>query len=158
AQAIQDATGSDRVDALRGLHRRSPPLAFAMLIILFSLGGIPPLAGFVGKIYLFAAGWQGGQKALVLIGALISVVALHYYLMVALQVYIRDPEDDRRLNVSRPLGIAIAICLAGTLAIGIYPKPAVLLGRSAELALNGAPKAKRKQGQFPPSGLSEGNR
>src|SRR6185369_2303173 len=121
AQAIYDATGSDRVSALRGLHRRSPPMAFAMLIILFSLGGIPPLAGFVGKVYLFAAGWNGGQHALVLVGALVSVVALYYYLMVALQVYIRDPEDDRRMTVSRPLGIAISLCLAGTLFIGIYP-------------------------------------
>ncbi len=144
AQAIYDATGSDRVDALRGLHRRSPPMAFAMLIILFSLGGIPPLAGFVGKIYLFAAGWQGGQHALVLLGAIISVVALYYYLMVALQVYIRDPEDDRRLFVSRPLGIAIALCVIGTLAIGIYPRPFVQLGRTAELALNGLPRDRLK--------------
>ncbi|HLV79430.1 MAG TPA: NADH-quinone oxidoreductase subunit N, partial [Chthonomonadaceae bacterium] len=62
AQAVEDATGSDAVSALRGLHRRSPSLAFAALVILFSLGGIPPLAGFVGKLYLFAAGWQGGQQ------------------------------------------------------------------------------------------------
>lgn len=134
AQAIADATGSDRITALRGLHRRSPPMAFAMLIILFSLGGIPPLAGFVGKVYLFAAGWQGGQYALVLLGALTSVISLYYYLMVALQVYIRDPEDDRRMPVARPLGLAVAICVVGTLAIGIYPKPWVEIGRKAASA------------------------
>src|SRR5206468_3334482 len=100
------------------------------------LGGIPPLAGFVGKVYLFAAGWQGGQHALVIVGALISVVALYYYLMVALQVYIRDPEDNRRMPVSRPLGLAIGICVAATLAIGVYPRPWVEMGNAAAAALS----------------------
>ncbi|MGC8667207.1 MAG: NADH-quinone oxidoreductase subunit N [Chthonomonadales bacterium] len=135
AQAIYDATGSDQVIALRGLHRRAPGLAFAMLIILFSLGGIPPLAGFVGKVYLFAAAWKGGQPGLVVLGALISVAALYYYLMVALQVYIRDPEDDRRMLAGRPLGWAIAVCVAATLAIGIYPAPWVRLGDRAGTAI-----------------------
>src|SRR5687768_13362973 len=130
-EAVYQATGSDDVTALRGLHKRSPSLAFAMLVVLFSLGGIPPLAGFVGKLYLFAAGWEGGQCALVFIGAITSVIALYYYLMVALQVYIRDPEDERRLQVARPLTVAIAVCVIGTLAIGIYPRPWVELGNAA---------------------------
>jgi NADH-quinone oxidoreductase subunit N len=136
SQAIQDATGSEKITALRGLHKRSPLLAFSMLIVLFSLGGIPPLAGFVGKVYLFAAGWQGGQHGLVIVGALISVVALYYYLMVALQVYIRDPEDDRRMPVARPMSLAIGICVVGTLAIGIYPRPWVDMGNVAAAALS----------------------
>jgi len=135
AQAVADATGSDEVTALRGLHRRSPLLAFSALVVLFSLGGIPPLAGFVGKIYLFAAGWEGGQQPLVLLGALVSVIALYYYLIVARQVYIRDPEDDRRLPVARPLGLAIAVCVLGTLIIGIYPAPWVRMGARAAAAL-----------------------
>ncbi len=139
AQAVKDATGSDEVTALRGLHRRSPLLAFAMLVILFSLGGIPPLAGFVGKLYLFAAGWEGGQHGLVLVGALISVVSLYYYLMVALQVYIRDPEDDRRLPTAGPLQVAIGLCVLGVLAIGIYPAPWVRLGAQAATALQPRP-------------------
>lgn len=144
AQAVADATGSDDVTALRGLHKRCPSLAFSMLIVLFSLGGIPPLAGFVGKIYLFAAGWNGGQHGLVLLGALVSVVALYYYLMVALQVYIRDPADDRRMPVARPLGFAIALCVAGTLAIGIYPKPWVTMGESANAAVQTSRQARRE--------------
>jgi len=142
AQAVYDATGSDQVIALRGLHKRSPGLAFAMLIILFSLGGIPPLAGFVGKVYLFAAAWKGGQAGLVVLGALISVAALYYYLMVALQVYIRDPEDDRRMPAARPLALAIAACVAATLAIGVYPAPWVRLGdRAGTSIVNSAGKA-----------------
>lgn len=137
AQAIYDATGSDQVIALRGLHKRHPLLAFGMLIILFSLGGIPPLAGFVGKVYLFAAAWKGGQPGLVVLGALISVAALYYYLMVASQVYIRDPEDDRRMPVGRPMMWAIGICVAATLAIGIYPAPWVRLGDRAASGIAG---------------------
>lgn len=135
AQAVADATGSDSITALRGLHRRSPGLAFATLVVLFSLGGIPPLAGFVGKLYLFAAAWQGGQHGLVLLGALTSVIALYYYLMVALQVYIRDPEDDRRMVVARPLSAAIALCILATLAIGIYPRPWITYGQKAAAAI-----------------------
>lgn len=133
-EAVYHATGSDRIDALRGLHKRSPLLAFAALIVLFSLGGIPPLAGFVGKLYLFAAGWQGDQYALVVVGASTSVIALYYYLMVALQVYIRDPEDDRKLPVPRTLGWAIGICIAAVIAIGIFPRPWIHLGDEAEQA------------------------
>lgn len=138
AQAIEDATGSSDVSALRGLHKRNGLLAAAMLIFLFSLGGIPPLAGFVGKLYLFAAGWNGGQYALVVIGAITSVIALYYYLMVALQVYFRDPEDDRRMTLSAPLATAIAICAAATILIGVYPRPWVELGMKAASATQAA--------------------
>lgn len=136
AQAVADATGSDQITALRGLHKRSPLLAFGILIVLFSLGGLPPLAGFVGKLYLFAAGWEGGQYALVVIGALTSVISLYYYLMVVLQVYIRDPEDERRMPVSAPLGVAVGICVLATIVIGIYPRPLVALGERAAFALD----------------------
>jgi NADH-quinone oxidoreductase subunit N len=135
AEAIEQATGSTEISALRGLHRRTPGLAFAMLVALLSLGGIPPFAGFVGKVYLFAAGWQGGQKGLVILGAVTSVVALYYYLIVALQVYIKDPVDDRRVGVSQPLGLAIALCVAATLALGIFPRPLVDLGSRAAASI-----------------------
>jgi NADH-quinone oxidoreductase subunit N len=136
AQEVADATGSDQISALRGLHRRSPALAFATLVVLFSLGGIPPLSGFVGKLYLFAAGWQGGQQALVLLGAITSVIALYYYLMVARQVYIADPADERRFPIARPLSVAISLCVIATLVIGIYPRPFVALGERAATSLH----------------------
>jgi len=135
AHAVADATGSDDIRALRGLHRRAPLLAATALVVLFSLGGIPPLAGFVGKLYLFAAAWDGGQVLLVAVGAGVSVVALYYYLRVALEAYIKDPEDDTRLSVSRPVSVALAACVLGTIAIGVYPKPWVALGEHAARAL-----------------------
>jgi len=77
--------------------------------------------------------------ALVLLGALTSVIALYYYLMVARQVYIADPADTRRLTVAPALGLALAICVIGTLVIGIYPRPWVALGEQAAVALRPSP-------------------
>lgn len=135
AEQIEQVTGSTEISALRGLHKRAPGLAFAMIVALLSLGGIPPFAGFIGKVYLFSAGWEGGLKGLVVLGALTSVVALFYYLMVALEVYIRDPEDDRPLPTPRPLGLALTLCIAATLILGIYPRPLVdMAARAAQSA------------------------
>ena len=135
AHAVAEATGSDQIVALRGLHRRAPMLALTALVVLFSLGGIPPLAGFVGKLYLFAAAWDGGQVMLVAVGAGISVVALYYYLRVALEAYIRDPEDDTPVRVPGPLAVALGVCVLATVAIGVYPRPWVTLGERAAMAV-----------------------
>jgi len=135
AHAVAEATRSDEIRAMRGLHRRSPLLSFGVLVVLFSLGGIPPLAGFVGKLYLFAAGWDGGQKMLVGVGAGISVVALYYYLRVALESYIREPEDPTPVVMPKPLTLAIVVCVIGTIAIGVYPRPLVQLGDVAMRAM-----------------------
>ncbi len=129
--AMQETTDSETIESLRGLHRRSAPLAFAMLILLLSLGGIPPLAGFVGKIFLFEAAYTGGLWRLVLLGAIMSVVALYYYLSVVLQMYIRDPDDDRRVVVAPSLGGAIALCTVITVLIGAFPAPWIKAGNHA---------------------------
>lgn len=154
-QAIVEATGSDDIDALRGLHRRSPLLATASLVVLFSLGGIPPLAGFFGKLYLFAAGWYGGQQGLVVLGVITSVIALYYYLTVACQVYIRDPEGDAPIRVSPPLAVSIILCTLGVLAIGIYPRPWVVLGDEAAQAVIGTMPAVQRM-HMPAGGSMHG--
>lgn len=123
AQALQGNVGSEQIDALRGLRYRSPALAFSMLIFLLSLGGIPPLAGFWGKLYLFWAGASKGHYALVLIGAITSVIALYYYLMVAKRMFIDAPEEETPFRFRRSLSTAIAICVVATAIIGLYPRP-----------------------------------
>ncbi|GBC95673.1 NADH-quinone oxidoreductase subunit N [bacterium HR16] len=123
AQALQGNVGSEEIDALRGLRYRSPTLAFSMLIFLLSLGGIPPLAGFWGKLYLFWAGASEGHYTLVLIGAITSVIALYYYLMVAKRMFIDAPEQETPFRFPRSLGTAIAICVVATAVIGLYPRP-----------------------------------
>ncbi|MEJ5251100.1 MAG: NADH-quinone oxidoreductase subunit N [Chthonomonadetes bacterium] len=123
AQALMGNTGSEEIDALRGLRYRAPGLAFAMLVFLLSLGGIPPLAGFWGKLYLFWAGASEGHYTLVLIGAITSVIALYYYLMVAKRMFIDPPEEETPFRFRLSLSVAIAICVVMTAVIGLYPRP-----------------------------------
>ena len=128
--AVAQATGSEEITGYAGLAQRNPPLAFAMLLILLSLGGIPPLAGFWAKVYVFVAAAQSGLWWLVLLGALLSVVALYYYLMVVKQMYIFGPVRPEPVRVDWPLGLAIGICAAAVVVIG-YPRPYVLSARRA---------------------------
>jgi len=120
---VYGKTGSDDTFDYGGLGRRSPLLALAMMLALLSLGGIPPLAGFFGKLYLFAAAVEQGHYFLVLIGILTSTVAIFYYLTVLRRLYIDEPKPDAAGPV--PLGpssrLALLICLAGTLLLGVLP-------------------------------------
>jgi NADH-quinone oxidoreductase subunit N len=122
-EAVAQSERSDGIDAYRGLAQRSPLLALAMLIFLLSLGGIPFVAGFWAKLYVFWAAVERGLYGLVFLGAVLTVVALYYYLLVARRMYIEAP--DRRDPVAGPglLGAAIVICVLGVVGIGVYPGP-----------------------------------
>ncbi len=126
-EAVAQAEGSVHLDALRGLAQRSPLLALVMLLSLLSLGGIPFVAGFWAKLYVFWAAAQAGLYWLVLVGAVLTVVGLFYYLMVARRMYIEAPERPGRIAVSPPLALAILICALGVVGFGVYPKPLVEL-------------------------------
>jgi NADH-quinone oxidoreductase subunit N len=128
-EAVSRAEGSDGIDAYRGLARRSPLLALAMLLFLLSLGGIPFVAGFWAKLYVFLAGVEQGLLGLVFVGALLTVVALYYYLLVARRMYIDAPERDEPVPVPPLLGVAILACVVGVVGIGIYPGPWVDMAR-----------------------------
>lgn len=123
----QEAGGSTHLDALRGLAQRSPLLALAMLLCLLSLGGIPFVGGFWAKLYVFWAAAQAGLYWLVLVGAILTVVALFYYLILARRMYIEAPQRTGRIPVSPPLALAILICTLGVVGLGVYPKPLVEL-------------------------------
>jgi NADH-quinone oxidoreductase subunit N len=121
--AWEEATGRTDLPALAGLSRRAPFLAAAMLVALLSLGGIPPLAGFVGKFTLFLAAVHQGLLWLTLIAVTMSVVSVWYYLNVARVMYVEPPAD---LVATRPAPttlLAIAVALVGTIALGIFPAP-----------------------------------
>ncbi|MFM1767766.1 MAG: NADH-quinone oxidoreductase subunit [Verrucomicrobiota bacterium] len=98
---VQEQSGSDRLEAFAGLSRRAPGLALCMLVFLLSLAGIPPLAGFFGKFYLFKAGLtaSGGPLGLGLLWLIVaalalSAVSLYYYLQVLKQIYVAAPAPD----------------------------------------------------------------
>ena len=122
-EAVARTEQSDGIDAYRGLAQRSPLLALSMLIFLLSLGGIPFVAGFWAKLYVFWAAIERGMYGLVFLGALLTVVALYYYLLVARRMYIEAPTKPEPIRIPALLGIGIAICLLGTVGMGLYPGP-----------------------------------
>jgi NAD(P)H-quinone oxidoreductase subunit 2 len=71
-------TGTDQISEYSGLYQKDPLLTLGLTICLLSLGGIPPLAGFFGKLYIFWAGWQAGAYGLVLVGLVTSVISIYY--------------------------------------------------------------------------------
>jgi NADH-quinone oxidoreductase subunit N len=124
-EAVAQSEQSEGIDSYRGLAQRSPLLALAMLIFLLSLGGIPFVAGFWAKLFVFWAAIERGLYGLVFLGAVLTVVALYYYLLVARRMYIEAPAPDRQQPIVVPglLGVPIAICLAGVVVMGVYPAP-----------------------------------
>lgn len=114
--------GDERIDALKGLSQKNPVLSLSMLIFLLSLGGIPFVAGFWAKLFVFLAGVKSGYWLLVLIGAILTIVALFYYLMVAKRIYIEKEEFPEKAKTPFPLKVAIGLCTVGVLFFGILPK------------------------------------
>jgi len=122
--AFSAATGSDRLDDYAGLARRSPLLALVFTFSLLSLAGIPPLGGFIGKLYLFSAAMERGFLWLVVVAALNSVVSLYYYLLVLKRMYITEaPAGALPLRVSLPVKAVLLLTTVGTLLVGILPGP-----------------------------------
>jgi NADH-quinone oxidoreductase subunit N len=122
----------ERIDDFTGLAQRSPMAAAAMLIFLLSLAGVPPTAGFVGKLYLFGAAIERGYVLLALVAVVNSAVSLFYYMKVAVAMYMRDlPPAGLALSPSRPLRVALFVTVVGTLAIGIYPGPFLDLAKAS---------------------------
>jgi NADH-quinone oxidoreductase subunit N len=120
--AFSSATGSDLLDDYAGLSRRSPLLALVFTFSLLSLAGIPPLGGFIGKLYLFSAAMERGYLWLVIVAALNSVVSLYYYLLVLKRMYITEaPAGAGRLRVSLPVKAVLLLTTVGTFWIGILP-------------------------------------
>jgi NADH-quinone oxidoreductase subunit N len=123
--AVSHAIGSEEIDDYSGLGRRSPFLAFSMLIFLLSLAGVPPLAGFIGKLYIFVAAVKEGLYTLITVGLVNIVISMYYYLIVVKKMYIAEPHDPSRVSVSGPMKAVIYVGLAGTLIVGIYPQPVI---------------------------------
>ena len=120
------------VEQYGGLGRRHPLLAAALTLFLLSLVGIPPLAGFVGKFYLFGAAVQGGYVWLAVIGVLNSAVAAYYYLRVIVFMYMREPDGSTAAWIpSFAGGVALAVAAVGIVLLGVMPAPFVELAQAA---------------------------
>ncbi len=124
---------AESVDDFNGLSKRNPWAAAAMLVFLLSLAGIPPTAGFVGKYLLFSAAMKAGWFWLSLLAVLMSAVSLFYYFRIARAMYLVDGEGELFWREEPAVTAAIAICAAGTLAMGVLPGPFVAFAKSCLL-------------------------
>jgi NADH-quinone oxidoreductase subunit N len=120
---VSNATGGDEIENFAGLFWRSPYLALAMVLALLSLGGIPPLAGFFGKFFLFSAAVQSGMVWLAIVGVLNAIVALYYYLTIIKVMYVDRSEDTQRITASPMYVMVLLITGAGILLMGTVSGP-----------------------------------
>jgi NADH-quinone oxidoreductase subunit N len=111
----------DEIDDIAGLYFRRPFEAVLMLIFLLSLAGIPPLAGFWGKYFIFLSLVSTGHYTLAALAVLYTVFGLYYYLRIANAMFVRKPLEDTPLEVSLGMRLALGISAFATVAIGIFP-------------------------------------
>ena len=113
---------SETFASLRGLSKQSPILAMVLAFAMFSLAGIPPLAGFTGKFFLFASAAEGGYYALIIFAALNSTVSLYYYLCVLKEAYITPPDEELTpLEFSFNQRTSLLLLTLGMLVLGLVP-------------------------------------
>ncbi len=104
-----------------GLAKSRPLVAALMLVFMFSLTGIPPTAGFIGKFNIFTAAIKAGYIYLVVIAVIFSAISAYYYLRVVMNMYMKDMKEKNAINLSPSLGIAILITIVMVFLIGIMP-------------------------------------
>ena len=117
--AISNATDKENMDDYNGLYHTNPRLSLTMTLALFSLAGIPPVAGFFGKFFLFTAAAQKGFYFLVIIAVLNTIISLYYYLLVVKAMFINKNENPiKKFRSDFPTRFALGICIAGIFAVG----------------------------------------
>lgn len=116
-----NATGSETIADFAGLSRRNLGLALAMTVALLSLAGIPPMAGFIGKLALFRAAVNANLTWLAVVGVLNSIVALYYYLVIIKVMFVdRGKDEDKPIPVSRPYIWALGISCSAVVLMGTF--------------------------------------
>jgi len=124
ASVVSRVTGTDEISGLAGLSQRKPFLGFALLISLLSLGGIPPFAGFIGKLLVFSAAIQAGLAWLVVIAVLNSVLSLYYYLRVLKVAFLDKPREPSPISARHiSWKLAFIVCTLCILILGVIILP-----------------------------------
>lgn len=121
----------EEISDYEGLSKTHPLAAALMLIFMFSLTGIPPTAGFIGKFYIFMAAINAGYTWLVLVAVIFSAISAYFYLRIVMYMYMRDPKTDVVLTTSFTNGVALGITTAAVLIIGVLPSALLNLARAA---------------------------
>jgi NADH-quinone oxidoreductase subunit N len=133
----RDVVGDELRD-FSGLSFRQPAAAFAMLLFMLSLGGIPPTAGFMGKFWLFGAAIDSGYVWLAVIGVLNSAISLYYYIRVVVFMYLKKETIGSEPTSSPALTLALAVAVVATLVLGMYPRLLFVVAEAASRSMGAA--------------------
>lgn len=119
----QNGYEADKLDDFKGLHKRSPWVAFMMLLCLFSFAGVPPLVGFYGKVAVFQAVIDAGLTWLAIIGILFAVIGGFFYLRVVKLMYLDAPDDAAKISLPKDSAFALAVNGILIILMGVLPGP-----------------------------------
>ena len=117
------------------MGRRAPILALILAFSLISLTGIPPTAGFMGKLYLFSAAVKSDLVWLVVVGVVNSVLSAYYYVKVIRTMYMERPESEERVTTAYVPQVALYVSAIGILALGVFPGPLIKFAETAAAVL-----------------------
>ena len=129
---VAEDGGNIEISHLAGLHKRSPLLAMALMVAIFSLAGIPPTIGFTGKFLVFVAALHKGYFTLTLIAMINVVISLYYYLLVIKAAYLLDPSEVQpKIQVSFPVALLTGALVLVMVVVGIFPRHLMELAGAA---------------------------
>ncbi|MEM8804757.1 MAG: NAD(P)H-quinone oxidoreductase subunit N [Cyanobacteria bacterium P01_G01_bin.38] len=135
-------TNTDQISEYSGLYQKDPLLTLCLSLCLLSLGGIPPLAGFFGKLYIFWAGWQAGAYGLVLVGLVTSVISIYYYIRVVKMMVVKEPQEMSESVINyppvqwnlpgmRPIQVSLIVAVVATSLAGVLSNPLFTLANNS---------------------------
>jgi NADH-quinone oxidoreductase subunit N len=117
----REGVQGEGIEDFKGLAKSNPLLSALMLIFMFSLAGIPPTAGFIGKFYVFLEAINAGYTYLVIIAVIFSAISAFFYLRIVIYMYMRDPIEEVVLSSSPLMSFALTVSAVTILALGVYP-------------------------------------
>jgi len=133
---VADDDRNLQIDQLAGLHQRSPILALALMVSIFSLAGIPPTIGFTGKLFVFLAAMKQGYFTLVLIAMINVVISLYYYLLVVKAAYLLKADVALpEVQLSLPAKVLAVALVVFMVVVGIFPRDVLELAEAATRAI-----------------------
>ena len=135
--ALSKHTGSYAIASYAGMHRRAPELVWPLLLCLLSLAGIPPTAGFVGRLYLFSAAVEKELLWLAVVGGVNSVISLACAWKIICPVFLTPAQVEERVTIPPVLAVALGVAVAGVLAAAVFANPILTLLQDAAQALFG---------------------
>tara|TARA_B100000427_G_C15341799_1_gene521509 strand:- start:379 stop:810 length:432 start_codon:yes stop_codon:yes gene_type:complete len=130
----RENTYYENIDELSGLSRNHPMIALSFLIILFSLAGIPPLAGFFAKFYIFMSVIEAQMYPLAIIGLLTTVISAFYYLRIIKIIYFDKPKESFQKNYN--WGLKISLILSSLLILTYFAYPSILINTISSIIIN----------------------